>query len=105
MTTKSMVLDDAVASVFKALGNPYRLKIVRWVHQHHELSVTQLTEALKLSQSSVSQHLSVLKLSGVLSSRKVGQSVFYMISDEAIPLMVELCDSMVERGETTSDAA
>lgn len=58
--------------VFKALGEPTRLKIMRLLAEK-ELCVCDLEEILKISQPRVSQHLKVLKQAGLVKERREGQ--------------------------------
>jgi DNA-binding transcriptional ArsR family regulator len=62
----------APEAVFKALGDPSRLRIVERLGAG-EASVTELAAPLAMSLPAVLQHLSVLEASGVISSRKVGR--------------------------------
>lgn len=59
-------------AVFKALGDPSRLRIVERLGAG-EASVTELAAPLAMSLPAVLQHLSVLEASGVITSRKVGR--------------------------------
>jgi len=59
-------------SVFKALGEPTRLKITKLL-AHRELCVCDLEEILQMSQPRISQHLKILKQAGLVNERKEGQ--------------------------------
>lgn len=59
-------------TVFKALGDTSRLRIVERLGQG-EASVTELAAPLEMALPSVLQHLTVLEAAGVISSRKVGR--------------------------------
>jgi len=63
-------------TLFKALGDECRLRILRAVSQA-ELSVAELVKVLGMPQSTVSRHLKPLRESGLLESRRDGTSVFY----------------------------
>lgn len=67
------------SKVFKALGHPARLAVVDRLARG-ECCVCELlthTEFHKLSGPTVSQHLLVLKNSGVIADEKRGKKVFY----------------------------
>ena len=74
------------AAFFKALAHPARIRILELLTAR-EQSVQQLQEALGLSQSAVSQQLSVLRASNIVSARKEGVSVRYALRD---PLLADL---------------
>jgi DNA-binding transcriptional ArsR family regulator len=65
-------------TVFKALGSPARLTLVRTL-QGGEHCVCDLVEAVGLGWSTTSKHLEVLREAGVVGSEKRGQQVFYRL--------------------------
>ena len=71
------------AEFFKALGHPLRIRILEALRQG-EVGVTELSERLKVEQSTLSQQLAVLRKSNIVVGRKEGQSVFYSVADKAI---------------------
>ncbi|MCC5576298.1 helix-turn-helix transcriptional regulator [Microtetraspora sp. AC03309] len=70
-----------VARVFKALGDPVRLRILSIVasHQGGEACVCDLTAAFDLSQPTISHHLKVLKDVGLLTSERRASWVYYRV--------------------------
>ncbi len=81
---------EMIASRFRSLGEPMRLKILRLLEKR-EMSVGQLVGALHCSQANVSKHLKVLLGAGVLSRRTHGTSAIYSICD---PLILKICDTV-----------
>jgi len=69
--------------LFKALGDPVRLRLFRLLSLHDELCVCHLTGALKLPQSTVSRHLAVLRHAGLVSARREGKWMHYRLSGDA----------------------
>lgn len=85
-----------IAGVFKALGHPIRLWIVRRLDEG-ECCVCDIVDAVGVDFSTVSQHLNVLKRVGVVEDEKRGKHVFYRLVYPCIPWLVErmeLRDSM-----------
>lgn len=74
--------DEAVA-VLKAMGSPNRLMLLCELLEG-ERSVNDLASALDVSQSVVSQHLSLLRRDGLVSGRREAQSIYYAINDERV---------------------
>jgi DNA-binding transcriptional ArsR family regulator len=66
------------AELLKALANEQRLMILCHLLQG-PLSVGQLNERVPLSQSALSQHLSVLRESRIVQTRREAQSVWYSL--------------------------
>jgi ArsR family transcriptional regulator len=70
---------SAPAEVFKAIGHPARVTIVREL-AHGEKCVCELVSAVGLGWSSVSRHLSVLREAGVVSDERRGLQVYYRLT-------------------------
>ncbi|MEA4862980.1 putative HTH-type transcriptional regulator [bioreactor metagenome] len=66
------------AEVFKALGHPTRLWIVKQLADG-EHCVCEFVEAVGVDFSTISQHLAILKRAGVIEDDKRGKSVFYRL--------------------------
>lgn len=67
-----------IENIFKALGHPVRLRLVRALFEG-ERCVCELIPVAGLAPSTVSRHLSVLKDAGILTEEKRGQQVFYRL--------------------------
>ncbi len=67
------------SELLKSLGNPVRLMIVCQI-LNGEKSVGELAEFLNVSQSTVSQHLALLRKDGIVSPRREAQTIYYSIS-------------------------
>lgn len=70
-------------TLFKALGEPTRLKIIRLLATR-ELCVCDLEEIMQFSQPRISQHLKVLKYSGLVNERKEGQRTICSLNKELL---------------------
>jgi DNA-binding transcriptional ArsR family regulator len=79
---------DAV-SLLKGLANESRLMIV-CVLSEGELSVGQLNQRIKLSQSALSQHLAVLREQGMVQTRRESQTIYYRLSDTTAMDIIQL---------------
>lgn len=75
-----------LAELFKALGDPTRIKIIHALSQT-ELCVCDLAESLEMSQSAISHQLRVLRNNRLVKYRKEGRTVFYSLDDEHILLL------------------
>ena len=86
-----------VASVFKVLGEPTRLRILQSICDapRHVGEIVELTGA---TQANVSKHLSLLMQAGILKRRKDGQRAFYGIRNTLAPRLCEIvCSSLLEQ--------
>ena len=83
--TMPAVSDQAVrelAQVFKLLSDETRLRILLYLAQNSELHVTDLCNRLGQSQPAVSHHLALLRVSGLIESRREGKHNFYSVRTE-----------------------
>ncbi|MGL4009806.1 ArsR/SmtB family transcription factor [Staphylococcus nepalensis] len=85
------------------LSNKARLTILELL-KSNEMTVSEIVEKSKISQSSISQHLSCLKGCGLVSSRQEGKYVYYQIKDNQILELLKLIDSVVEDTEGDIDS-
>ena len=72
------------SEVLKALGHPVRLRIVTGLLQEEECNVNKIVDNLKIPQSTISQHLGILKSRGIIVSRKDGVKTCYSVIDERV---------------------
>jgi DNA-binding transcriptional ArsR family regulator len=88
------VSDQAVrdlAQVFKLMSDETRLRILLYLAQNSELHVTDLCNRLGQSQPAVSHHLALLRVSGLIESRREGKHNFYSVRAEHFgDLLVDL---------------
>ena len=72
---------ERLTSIFKALSEPLRLRIVQWLMIHsREAYGEELASALSVPPYQLSRHLKVLKATGLVHERRAGRWVFYSIT-------------------------
>jgi ArsR family transcriptional regulator len=81
-----------MAQVFKALGDPVRLRLVSLIgaRQGDEVCVCDLTAAFDLTQPTISHHLKVLREAGIIDSERRGTWVYYRLVPAALKRMAAL---------------
>ncbi|QKG58359.1 winged helix-turn-helix transcriptional regulator [Hymenobacter sp. BRD128] len=86
---------DRAAAMLKVLSHPKRLAIVDLLGKSktkdHQMSVTEIYQALDIPQAIASQHLITLKDRGVLKSSKVGTKIYYSL---AVPELLKIIDTL-----------
>ncbi len=84
---------ETTAQLFKALGDPARVKIVNLLATSDEpVCVCELTGPLALSQPTVSHHLKKLTDAGLLTREQRGVWAYYSIDPEAVARLSALAD-------------
>jgi len=88
-----MTSDEAatIAALFKALGDPHRVRIVNLLATAREaVCVCDLTEFLGLSQPTVSHHMRKLVDAGLLTREQRGVWAYYSLRHDAIRRLGEV---------------
>lgn len=85
----------SVSRLLRALGDETRLRIVALL-AHGELCVCHIGEALGLPQPTVSRHLSVLRVAGVVETRRDGAWIHYRIALQTDPDRKRQLDFLVQ---------
>jgi len=78
--------------LFKALSEEPRVRILNLMFMKGEMCITDLEIILEFTQAKTSRHLSYLKNSGIVNSRKADQWVFYSIKEEVTDLIKLIFD-------------
>jgi DNA-binding transcriptional ArsR family regulator len=94
--------------IFKALSNKTRLQMLAWLKdpalnfpdQEHAgydngVCVGQIQAKAALTQSTVSEYLSILQRAGFVQSTRVGQWTYYKRNEEAFAGLIKLIESSI----------
>ena len=86
---------EVLASGFKALADPARLRLISLVaaHQGAEACVCELTDPVGLSQPTVSHHLKILVDAGILTREQRGKWAYYRLVPDALNALAALIAS------------
>jgi len=72
---------ESCISALKALGEETRIRILRILFEE-QLSVSDISERLQISQYNISKHLRILREAGLLESQKHGKQRLYTVSGQ-----------------------
>jgi ArsR family transcriptional regulator len=80
---------DELAPLFKAVGDPMRLRLLSLIacHDGGESCVCDLLEAFDVTAPSISYHLKILREAGLISSERRGTWVYYRINPDVMTRM------------------
>jgi ArsR family transcriptional regulator len=78
-----------IADLFKAFGDPTRVKILS-VLAAGECCVTEITQALTVSQSAISHQLRILKQMHLIKSRREGKNILYSLDDDCVLTILQM---------------
>ena len=78
--------EDA-AQFLKMMANPHRLMVLCHLLDA-EMSVSEINAQVPLSQSALSQHLAVLRNSGMVQTRRSQQTIYYSLANEGVHAII-----------------
>ncbi len=93
---KNTELLSDLNGIFKALANPSRLQIFNMLQNGKEMSVTEIYIKLQADQPAVSHHLSIMKNSGILETRREAQSIFYFINNRNLKTVISYLEGVID---------
>jgi DNA-binding transcriptional ArsR family regulator len=85
---------ELAAKYFRALGDPTRLQIIELLMEG-PLTVTELTQHLRIAQSNVSNHIACLRWCGLVASENQGKWTYYSVNNPKIRKIIELARALV----------
>ncbi|MFB3891380.1 MAG: ArsR/SmtB family transcription factor [Phycisphaerae bacterium] len=71
---------QSLAIMFRVLGDETRLRALLTL-QHGERNVSELCAALRVPQPTVSRHLGILRMAGMVNNRRSGKEIFYSLGN------------------------
>lgn len=77
-------MPEKSAYFFKCFSHQSRNELLRLLQENGEMSVEALAESIDISASTVSRHLSLLKMQGIVELRTESPSHYYSVNSEAI---------------------
>jgi ArsR family transcriptional regulator, arsenate/arsenite/antimonite-responsive transcriptional repressor len=84
--------EERAATVFRALGNPARVRIVTELARRNACVTGDFVEALPLAQSTVSQHLKVLREAGIIRFGTMPNGdPCYCLAPDAMQWVIDFC--------------
>jgi len=86
-----------ILEILKILSDETRLKIVSLLAEN-ELCVCELMEALRMSQSRISNHLRILRNTGIIEAKREGKWIFYSLAKDTMDKVLwEIVQAIVNK--------
>lgn len=86
--------NEVLANLAKALGHPARVSILRLLMQREACICGEIVDELPLAQSTVSQHLKLLKESGLIRGEVDGPRICYCVEPGVVALFKALVEQL-----------
>ncbi len=78
-----------IAELFKGFGDPTRVYILSLLSRE-ELCVTQIAQAIHISQSAISHQLRILKQMHLIKFRRDGKNLLYSLADDHVRTILQM---------------
>jgi DNA-binding transcriptional ArsR family regulator len=85
--TQNEKVFSQLSHIVALAGNEVRLKILYLLEEESQLCPCDLADILRMTVPAISQHLRKLKDANIVESRKVGQTIFYSLSNENLKIL------------------
>ncbi|NJN34913.1 MAG: helix-turn-helix transcriptional regulator [Saprospiraceae bacterium] len=98
------VSDDKLqvsSDILRALAHPLRMKILEFIDKNKTINVNKIYNTLKLEQSITSQHLKILRASGLVQTHREGKFIHYTIDYPKLAGAIRAIDGFL--GDSVSE--
>jgi ArsR family transcriptional regulator, arsenate/arsenite/antimonite-responsive transcriptional repressor len=90
----TLAVDEGrLVQMLKALGNPIRFEIMRTLAERQMCITQDIVDAMPLAQSTISQHLKVLREAGLIHGEIEGPATCYCVNPEGVRWLKEQIES------------
>lgn len=89
--------DETIALVAKALGHPARVGIVQMLHAKQSCVGCDIVDQIGLAQSTISEHLRILKAAGIITGEIERPRVCYSLNPAALEPLRHFLNDVAER--------
>lgn len=72
------------ALILRAINHSLRQQLLKLLHQHGKMTVSEIYKKLRLEQSVTSQHLAILRQAGFVHTDRDGKFIFYSVNYERL---------------------
>lgn len=80
---------EALAELFKNFGDPTRIRILLFLLDGPH-NVSEITEALAMTQSAISHQLRILRQAKLVAARRDGRTMYYSLADSHVEIILKM---------------
>ena len=85
------------SEILRALAHPLRMRILEFIDRNKSINVNKIYNTLKLEQSITSQHLKILRSTGLVLTHRDGKFIHYTLDYAKIAMAVKAIDVFMVR--------
>ena len=93
-SVEGLAADDELAAFAKAIAHPVRVRILRMLAKKEARTCSHIVDELPLAQSTVSEHLRILRTAGLVRANENGPRVSYCIVPSALQRLKALLEAV-----------
>lgn len=83
------------ALILRAINHKLRMQMLKLIHAHGKLTVTEIYVKLRLEQSVASQHLAILRRAGMVTTDRDGKFIYYSVNHERLAEIQQLSKDLI----------
>ena len=89
---RALPMDDVerITELFRLIGEPTRVRLLYALVEAGEMCVCDLAAVVEAAESSVSHALRLLRMAGVVSTRRDGRMIYYSLNDAHVRLLLDV---------------
>ncbi|MFK7808485.1 MAG: ArsR/SmtB family transcription factor [Saprospiraceae bacterium] len=84
------------SEVLRALAHPLRMKILEFIDKHKTINVNKIYNSMKLEQSITSQHLKILRSTGIVNTERDGKFIHYSLNYPKLSSVLKAVDTFLK---------
>ena len=84
------------SEILRALAHPLRMKILEFIDKHKTINVNKIYNTMKLEQSITSQHLRILRVTGIVETKRNGKFIHYSIDYSKLANVLKAINSFLK---------
>jgi len=84
------------SEILRALAHPLRMKILEFIDKHKTINVNKIYNTMKLEQSITSQHLRILRSTGIVETKRDGKFIHYSIDYSKLSSVLKAINSFLK---------
>ena len=85
------------SNILRALAHPLRLRILEFIDENDVINVNKIYNTLNLEQSITSQHLRILRLAGLVNTKRDGKFIHYQLDYDKLSSAMTAIDSFLSQ--------
>lgn len=84
------------ALILRAINHKLRQQMMKLIHQHSKMTVTEIYVKLRLEQSVASQHLAILRKAGLVNTTRDGKFIFYSVNQDRLEQLHRVANELTK---------